>query len=67
MKYSELKRLLNKQGCYCYEEGVRHEKWMNPVVEGAITVIGRHDKEDVKKGTLNGILNDLNIKIGGKK
>ncbi|MCL2129903.1 MAG: type II toxin-antitoxin system HicA family toxin [Treponema sp.] len=67
MKYSELKRFLRKRGCYCYEEGNRHEKWMNPAVNGAITVIGRHDKEEVKSGTLNGILEDLNIKKGGKK
>ena len=67
MKYSELKRFLRKQGCYCCEEGNRHEKWINPDVIGAITVIGRHDKEEVKTGTLNGILEDLNIKKGGKK
>jgi len=40
---------------------------MNPAVNGAITVVGRHDKEEVKSGTLNGILEDLNIKKGGKK
>ncbi|MCL2044367.1 MAG: type II toxin-antitoxin system HicA family toxin [Treponema sp.] len=67
MKYSELKRFLRNQGCYCYGEGSRYEKWMNPAVKGAITVIGRHDKEEIKTGTLNGILEDLNIKKGGKK
>ena len=60
MKYSELKRLLRKKGCYCYEEGSRHEKWVNPAT-GGTTTVGRHDKEDVKKGTLNGILKDLNL------
>ena len=67
MKYSELKRFLRKQGCYCCEEGSRHEKWINPTVKGAVTVIERHDKEEVKTVTLNGILEDLNLKMGGKK
>lgn len=65
MKYSELKRLLKKEGCYCYEQGANHEKWINPKTN-AITAIGRHDKQEVKNGTLNAILKDLNLK-GVKK
>jgi predicted RNA binding protein YcfA (HicA-like mRNA interferase family) len=64
MKYSELKRFLRKQGCYCYEEGVNHEKWLNLETNGR-TVIGRHDTQEVKPGTLKGILKDLKIQ-GGK-
>ncbi|MCL2018293.1 MAG: type II toxin-antitoxin system HicA family toxin [Oscillospiraceae bacterium] len=61
MKYSELKKLLKKNGCYKISEGSRHENWIEPN-SGRTFQVGRHDTEDVKKGTLNRILKDAGIK-----
>jgi hypothetical protein len=30
MKYSELKKLLKKNGCYLVREGANHEQWFSP-------------------------------------
>lgn len=53
MKYSELKRKLTKIGCQKLKEGANHEIWVNR--EGIKTTIGRHDTEEVPKGTLEAI------------
>jgi len=62
MKYSELKKILKKNGCYLKSEGANHEIWHSPITGTAFTV-GRHNTQDVKKGTLNGILKQSGIKI----
>jgi len=61
MKYSELKKLLRKNGCYKQSEGARHENWFSDETN-KIFQVGRHDTQDVKKGTLNRILKDAGIK-----
>lgn len=61
MKYSELKRLLKKHGCILDSEGTRHEMWYSPTTDKYFPV-GRHNTEDVKKGTLKSILNAAGIK-----
>ena len=61
MKYSELKNLLKKSGCYKQSEGSRHENWYNPKTKN-IFQVGRHNTEDVKKGLLNKILKDAGLK-----
>ena len=61
MKYSELKVLLRRNGCYVQSEGARHENWFSPITKKVFQV-GRHNKEDVKNGTLNRILKDAGLK-----
>ena len=61
MKYSELKTLLKKNGCYKQSEGTRHENWYSPMTN-KIFQLGRHNTEDVKKGILSRILKDAGLK-----
>jgi len=61
MKYSELKNLLRKGGCYKQSEGARHEIWYSPITSRMFQV-GRHNTADVKKGILNRILKDAGLK-----
>jgi predicted RNA binding protein YcfA (HicA-like mRNA interferase family) len=61
MKYSELKKMLKQNGCYKESEGSRHENWYSPKSD-KIFQVGRHNTQDVKKGTLNRILSDAGLK-----
>ena len=61
MKYSELKKMLKAHHCYKQSEGARHENWYSPATN-KIFQVGRHDIQDVKKGTLNKILKDAGLK-----
>ena len=61
MKYSELKKILTQSGCYKSSEGSNHEIWFSPVNNKKFQV-GRHNSEDVKKGTYNTILKQAGIK-----
>ncbi len=61
MTYGELKKLLKKNKCYLEREGSRHEIWYSPITRGYFPV-GRHNKEEVKKGTLVTILNAAGLK-----
>ncbi|MCL2627933.1 MAG: type II toxin-antitoxin system HicA family toxin [Oscillospiraceae bacterium] len=61
MKFSELKSMLKKNGCYKQSEGARHENWFSPIT-GKTFQVGRHTTDDVKKGTLNRILKDAGLK-----
>jgi len=54
MTYSELKRLLKKNGCYFHHQGSRHEMWENPKT-GKQFPVGRHDSKEVPIGTLSSI------------
>ena len=62
MKFSELKKVLRKNGCYLLKEGSKHEIWYSSITNDSFTV-GRHSTEDVKKGTLNSILSKSGIKL----
>jgi predicted RNA binding protein YcfA (HicA-like mRNA interferase family) len=62
MTFSELKKILKKNGCYLSDEGSKHEMWYSPKTEKHFTV-GRHNTEDVKKGTLNAILKQAGIRL----
>jgi phage/plasmid primase-like uncharacterized protein len=48
MKFSELKKMLNQNGCNKLSEGSRHENWFSPIT-GQIFQVGRHTTQDVKK------------------
>lgn len=58
MKTSELKRLLSKRGCRFLKHGSRHDVWINPA-NGKITMVPRHDHQEVPNGTLKSIMNEL--------
>lgn len=60
MKYSELKKLLRKNDCFCFREGKRHEVWKSNRTGKQFTV-GRHDTEDVPRGTLKSIMESAGI------
>ena len=59
LKYAELKRYLRRKGAKLYLQGANHEIWE---LNGKFTEISRHKSQEVKKGTLNGILKDLGLK-----
>ena len=54
MKYSELIKLLKKNGCRMEREGANHELWYSPIT-GKTFPVGRHDSKDVVSGTLKAI------------
>lgn len=60
MKYSELKKLLKKSGCYLVREGANHEQWYCPKT-GKIISIGRHKTQEVASGTLKNIKRDAGL------
>jgi predicted RNA binding protein YcfA (HicA-like mRNA interferase family) len=61
MKFSELKKLLQQNGCYKKSEGARHENWYSPNTNKTIQ-LGQHNTQDVKTGLLNKILKDAGLK-----
>ena len=60
LKFSELKKLLKKNGCYLSSQGKKHEIWYSPKTGNYFTV-GRHNQEEVATGTLKSIKNDAGI------
>jgi len=61
VKYSELKKILKQHGCYKSSEGSNHEEWYSPI-NGKHFRVGRHNSEDVPKGTYNAILKQSGLK-----
>ena len=61
MKYSELKKILKRYGCYKHGEGGNHEIWINPKTNKKFPV-SRHNNGDVPIGTYNAIIKQSNIK-----
>jgi len=61
MKFSELKKLLKKNGCKMDHPGKAHDIWYSPKT-GAYFPVGRHDSQEVAPGTLSSILKDAGIK-----
>ena len=60
MKRSELLKILVKNGCSFLEEGVNHEKWVNPA--GKKFSVPRHNAKDLPKYLVNDILKQAGIK-----
>lgn len=60
MKYSELERLLKKNGCIEKSRDGRHPIWYSPITNKHFTT-GHHGKEEVKPGTLKSILKQAGI------
>ena len=49
-RQGELKREFKEAGCFKKQEDKRHERWHSPIT-GKDFEMGRHDNEEVKKGT----------------
>ena len=60
-KYSELLKILKKDGWYLHREGSRHSQYRHPTKEGQIP-IGRHLSKEVPTGTHQKILKDAGLK-----
>jgi predicted RNA binding protein YcfA (HicA-like mRNA interferase family) len=60
MKFSELYKILEKDGWYI-ERTKKHHIYMHPKKSGRIPV-GKHSSEEVKTGMLNGILKLAGLK-----
>ncbi len=52
MKWNELKRIATKKGWYLYRNGSSHDIYRHKEKQGVI-LIGRHGKEEIRKGTFN--------------
>jgi len=62
MKYSELKRLLKKSGCYFVRQGGNHEMWYSPITKKQFPVC-RHDSEEVYVKTLASIIRQSGVEL----
>ena len=60
MKYSELKKMLKKNGCRFEADGKRHEIWYSPIT-GNYFPVGRHNSQDVAPGTYKAIMKQAGI------
>lgn len=61
MTYSELKKLLKKNGCYFLREGGNHDIWYSPITNRQFPV-GRHESQEVRRGTFQTIKKQAGIK-----
>ena len=62
MKYSELHRLLKKNGCYpTGETQAGHPLWYSPITGKEFTT-SLHDKQEVAIGTLKSIMRLAGVK-----
>lgn len=59
MKYSELCKLLKKNGCSVHHEGKNHTMWQAP--NGNRFTVPRHKTQEVPKGTLKSIFKDAGL------
>jgi predicted RNA binding protein YcfA (HicA-like mRNA interferase family) len=62
MKYSELRRLLKKQGCVLVRQGANHEIWYSSKT-GRRFPIARHDAAEVYIKTLKDIVLQSGISL----
>jgi len=61
MTIAEFIRSIKKQGIRLRSHGSRHDTYWNPKT-GACAQIPRHKSRDLKAGTMDKILKDLNLK-----
>lgn len=61
MRYSELVRLIEKNGCAVYREGKNHTIYINTKTNKKFPV-PHHKTKEVPPGTLKSILRDAGIK-----
>ena len=60
LTFSELKKILKKNGCYFLRNGTSHEIWYSPITKQQFPV-GRHDSQEVRTGTYNKIKKEAGI------
>ncbi len=61
MKFSELYKILEKDGWYI-KRTKKHHVYAHPLKKGEI-MVGKHKSEEVPTGTLNGILKQAGAEI----
>jgi predicted RNA binding protein YcfA (HicA-like mRNA interferase family) len=54
--------MIEGAGCYVKRHGSNHDIYYSPITEKVFPV-GRHNTEEVPKGTLKSILNDAGVEI----
>jgi predicted RNA binding protein YcfA (HicA-like mRNA interferase family) len=62
MKYSELEKKLTPLGCHWIENGSKHPIWYSPITNQKFAM-SYHKSEEVKFGTLKGILKSAGAKL----
>ena len=62
MKRKDLVKLMMKAGFQLSSHGGNHDIYQSPIT-GKLFSVGRHAKEEVREGTLKGILKDAGLKI----
>lgn len=60
MTYKQLEKILIANGWYYYDTVGSHYHYKHPYIAGKITI--PNHKGDIKKGTLNAILKQANLK-----
>lgn len=61
MKYSELEKLLKKNGCKVLRDGANHCLWISEKTQKKFPV-SRHKTQEVPPGTLESILKSAGLK-----
>lgn len=62
MKYSEVIRLLSKQGCYLVSHGANHDKWHSPITNRYF-MLPRHASQEAKNGTIKSISKQSGVNL----
>jgi len=63
MKYSELEKVIcQTTNCRFFREGSNHPLWINPDT-GEIFAMSHHRNQEVKQGTLKGIIKKSGLKL----
>jgi predicted RNA binding protein YcfA (HicA-like mRNA interferase family) len=62
MKYSEVERILKKEGCYEVGEMNGHPLWYCPITSKYFKM-SHHKSKEVAKGTLKSISNNSGVKF----
>lgn len=60
MKFSELKKILKKNGCKMVREGANHEIWYSEIT-GKEFPVGRHNSKEVATGTQKAIFKQAGL------
>ena len=61
MKFSDLRNILEKAGCFIKRHGSDHDLFYSAKT-GKTFPVGRHQSKEVPKGTLNNIFKQAGIK-----
>ena len=62
MKYSEVIRLLSKQGCYLVSHGANHDKWYSPITNRYF-MLPRHASQEARYRTIKSISKQSGVNL----